>query len=83
MNREMLEFVLNSMYVALISAGNMTDHERAVANETMFMCADLKCAPTFAPAILRRIAANAVNQEATFDPPPPTRPRLRVVHGGA
>jgi hypothetical protein len=64
MNRNTIEFVLNSLYVALVSAGNMTDHQRATANETLFMCADLPCAPPPAPEILRRIAGNAVSQEA-------------------
>ena len=44
MNRTTLEFVLNSMYIAIVSAG-MTDHQRALANDTLFMCADLPCAP--------------------------------------
>jgi hypothetical protein len=71
------------MYVAIVSAG-LTDHQRAFANDTLFKCADLPCAPTFAPEILRRIASNAVNQEASFDPPPsaPTR-KFSVINGGA
>jgi hypothetical protein len=81
MNRTTLEFVLNSMYVAIVSAG-MNDHQRALANNTLFKCADLNCAPPFAPEFLRRIACNAVNQEAGFDPPPP-RPRFKVIAGGA
>ena len=84
MNRNTLEFVLNSLYVALVSAGNMTDHQRAMANETLFMCADLPCAPPFAPEILRRIAGNAVSQEAMdFKPPPGTTRRFEVITGGA
>ena len=83
MNRTTLEFVLNSMYVALVSAGNMTDHQRAFANDTLFKCADLPCAPTFAPEILRRIACNAVNQETSFDPPPAPSRRFSVISGGA
>lgn len=86
MNRTTIEYVLNAMYIALVSAGNMTDHQRAVANDTLFRCSGFDCAPPFAPEILRRIAANAVQQEAIFDDPPPaapTRPRLHVVHGGA
>jgi len=82
MNRTTLEFVLNSMYIAIISAG-MTDHQRALDNDTLFCCADLPCAPVHAPEILRRIACNAVNQEASFDPlPAPTR-RFSVITGGA
>ena len=79
MNRTALEFVLNSMYIAIISAG-MTDHQRALANDTLFCCADLSCAPAYAPEILRRIASNAVNQEAEFDPPA-RKPRFEVVTG--
>jgi len=85
MNRTTLEYLLNSMYIALVSAGNMTDHQRALANDTLFVCADLPCAPIHAPEILRRIAGNAVNQEALdFDPPSPapTR-RFSVINGGA
>ena len=84
MNRTTLEFLLNSMYIAIISAG-MTDHQQALANDTLFVCADLPCAPQFAPEILRRIASNAVNQETVdFDPPSPapTR-RFSVITGGA
>jgi hypothetical protein len=84
MNRTTLEFVLNSMYIALVSSGNMTDHQRAMANDTLFMCADLPCAPPFAPEILRRIAGNAVSQEAVdFQPPPGTTHRFTVITGGA
>ena len=68
MTQTMLEYVLNSMYIAIISAG-LNDHQRALANDTLFRCADLPCAPARAPEILRRIASNAVNQEAEFDPP--------------
>ena len=82
MNRTTLEFVLNSMYIAIISAGP-TDHERALANDTLFCCADLPCAPAFAPEILRRIASNAVNQEANFDPPPAPTRRFSVIAGSA
>jgi len=82
MNRTTLEFVLNSMYIAIVSAG-MTDHQRALANDTLFMCADLPCAPPLAPEILRRIAGNAVNQEAVdFQPPPGTTRRFTVINGG-
>ena len=79
MTQTMLEYVLNSIYIAIVSAG-LTDHQRALANDTLFRCADLSCAPPRAPEILRRIACNAVNQEAGFDPPP--RPRFRVIDGG-
>jgi hypothetical protein len=79
MTQTMLEFVLNSMYIAIISAG-LDDHQRALANDTLFRCAELPCAPVRAPEILRRIACNAVNQEAGFDPP--KRPRFRVIDGG-
>jgi hypothetical protein len=81
MTQTALEFVLNSMYIAIISAG-LDDHQRALANDSLFRCADLSCAPARASEILRRIACNAVNQEAGFDPPPP-RPRLKVIAGGA
>ena len=76
-----IEFVLNAMYIAIISAG-LTDHQRALANDTLFRCAELQCAPARAPEILRRIAANAVNQEALLDSPPPRR-RFEVITGGA
>jgi hypothetical protein len=83
--RETLEFVLNVMYGALVST--MGDHRRELANAVLFECADLECAPTFAPEILRRIAANAVNRqahmpEARFDPPP-KRHRFTVIDGGS
>jgi hypothetical protein len=83
MNRTTLEYVLNSMYIAIVSA-SMSDHQRALANDSLFRCAGFDCAPPFASEILRRIAANAVNQEAFIDPPQPspTRPRFRVVQGG-
>jgi hypothetical protein len=81
MSQTMLEYVLNSMYIAIISAG-LNDHQRALANDTLFRCADLPCAPARAPEILRRIACNAVNQEAGFDRPP-MRPRFEVITGGA
>jgi hypothetical protein len=81
--RQTLEFVLNSMYVALVST--MSDPRRELANSVLFQCADLECAPTFAPEILRRIAANAVNKQAhmpevRFDPPP--KRRFQVIDGG-
>ena len=82
MNRTTLEYVLNSMYIAIISAG-LTDHQRALANDTLFCCADLPCAPAYAPEILRRIASNAVNQEAGFDPPAAPTRRFSVITGGA
>jgi hypothetical protein len=84
MSQTMLEYVLCSMYIAIISSGAFTDHERELANDTLFRCAGLSCAPPRAPEILRRIAANAVNQQAGFDPPepPPARPRFRVIDGG-
>jgi len=82
MNRTTLEFVLNSIYIAIISAG-MSDHQRALANDTLFCCADLPCAPVHAPEILRRIACNAVNQQASFDPPPAPPRRFSVITGGA
>ena len=81
MNRATFEFVLNSMYIAIISAG-MTDHQRALANDTLFCCADLPCAPAYAPEILRRIASNADNQEAKLDSPV-RKPRFEVITGGA
>jgi hypothetical protein len=56
-----------------------------LANSVLFELADWEGAPTFAPEILRRIAANAVNQqahmpEARFDPPP--KRRFQVIDGG-
>ena len=81
MTQTMLEYVLNSMYIAIISAG-LNDHQRALANDTLFRCADLPCAPVLAPEILRRIAGNAVHKEAEFDAPPPRR-RFEVITGGA
>ena len=80
MTQTMLEYVLNSIYIAIISAG-LNDHQRALANDTLFRCADLSCAPARAPEILRRIACNAVNKEAEFDRPP--HPRFEVIQGGA
>ena len=81
MTQTMLEFVLNSMYIAIISAG-LDDHQRALANDTLFRCADLPSAPARAPEILRRIAGNAVHKEAEFESPPPRR-RFEVITGGA
>jgi hypothetical protein len=75
MNRT-TEFVLASMYIALVSA--VDAHQRTLANDTMARCADLSCAPVCAPEILRRIARNAVNQK-----PAPARPQLRVINGDA
>ena len=77
MTQTMLEFVLNSMYIAIISAG-LDDQQRALANDTLFRCADLPCAPLHAPEILRRIAGNAVHKEVEFDSPP----RFEVITGG-
>jgi hypothetical protein len=79
MNKTTIEYVLNSLYIAIVSAG-LTEHQRALANDTLFCCADLSCAPPFAPEILRRIAANAVHQESRI--PEPTR-RFEVITGGA
>jgi len=81
--RQTLEFVLNSLYIAFASV--VSDHQRELANDVLFRCADLSCAPTFAPEILRRIAANAVNQQAhmpelRFDPP--HKRRFQVIDGG-
>jgi hypothetical protein len=76
MTQTTLEYVLNSIYIALMSAG-LDAHQRALANDTMQQCANLRCAPKFAPEILRRIASNAVNEV-----PPPSRPKLRLVSGG-
>jgi hypothetical protein len=84
MTQTMLEYVLNSMYIAIVSAG-LSDHQRALSNDTLFRCAELSCAPTRAPEILRRIARNAVTREVLFDSPepPPPRPRFRVIEGGS
>jgi len=76
MTQTTLEYVLNSIYIALVSAG-LDANQQALANDTMQQCANLPCAPRLAPEILRRIANNAVNQV-----PPPRRPKLRVVSGG-
>ena len=76
MTQTTLEYVLNSIYIALVSAG-LDAHQRAPANDTIVQCADLPCAPRFAPEILRRIASNAANEV-----PPPGRPKLRLVSGG-
>jgi hypothetical protein len=80
--RTTLEFVLNSMYVALVST--MSDPRRELANSVLFELADWEGAPTFAPEILRRIAANAVNQQAHMPEvrPPPKRRQFQVIDGG-
>jgi hypothetical protein len=75
MTQTTMEFVLNAMYAAVVSALN--DHQRAFANDTLFKCADLSCAPPLAPEILRRIARNADNQ------PAPARPRLVINNDAA
>jgi hypothetical protein len=77
MTQTTLEYVLNSMYIALMSAG-LDARQRALANDTIARCADLPCAPVSAPEILRRIARNAVNHEPT-----PSRPRLVVNNDAA
>jgi hypothetical protein len=68
MTQTTLEYVLNAMYIALLSAG-LDASQRALANDTIIRCADLPCAPFLAPEILRRIADNAVDH-------PPARPAL-------
>lgn len=80
MSKTTLEFILNAMYIAITSAG-LNDHQRALANDTLFICADLDCAPALAPEILRRIACNAVNEQ-TVGPAQPQR-RFEVITGGA
>jgi hypothetical protein len=75
MTQTTLEYVLNSIYIALVSG--LDGNHRALANDTMQQCANLPCAPRFAPEILRRIANNAVS-----DAPPPSGPKLRLVSGG-
>jgi hypothetical protein len=84
MDRNTLEFCLSAMWIGLLSAA-LSDHERELANDTLFRCAELSCAPAYAPEILRGIASHAVNQQAIFDPPEPapTRPRFRVIGGSA
>jgi hypothetical protein len=77
MTQTTLEYVLNSMYIALMSAG-LDARQRALANDTIARCADLPCAPVSAPEILRRIARNAENHK-----PAPTRPQLRIISGDA
>jgi hypothetical protein len=47
MTQTTLEYVLNSMYIALVSA--IDARQRALANDTMARCADLPCAPVCAP----------------------------------
>ncbi len=80
MDRTSIEFCLNAMYIALISAGSMSDHQRALANDTLFKCAELSCASPTAKAVLERIACNAVNQDTSFDPQPPApKSHLRLV----
>jgi hypothetical protein len=76
MTQTTLEYVLNSMYIALTSAG-LDARQRALANDTMARCADLPCAPVCAPEILRRIARNTVNE------PAPSRPRLVINNDAA
>jgi hypothetical protein len=73
MTQTTLEYVLNSIYIAIVSG--LDANHRALANDTMQQCADLSCAPRFAPEILRRIASNAVDK-------PPSAPKLRLVSGG-
>jgi hypothetical protein len=75
MTQTTLEYVLNSIYIAIVAG--LDTHHRALANDTIHQCADLPCAPRFAPEILRRIASNAVNEV-----PPPSRPKLKLVSGG-
>jgi hypothetical protein len=77
MTQTTLEYVLNSIYVALLSAG-LDARQRALANDTMARCADLPCAPVCAPEILRRIARNAANHK-----PAATQPQLRIISGDA
>jgi hypothetical protein len=79
MTQTTLEFVLNSIYIAIVSAG-LNDHQRALANDTLSCCASLECAPASARQILRRIASDAVNKEARSDPLPPRR--FEVIAGG-
>ena len=81
MSKTTLEFVLNAIYIAITSAG-LNDHQRALANDTLFCCADLECAPALAPEILRRIACNAVNEQTGGSGEPKAR-RFEVITGGA
>jgi hypothetical protein len=74
MTQTTLEYVLNSIYIALVSG--LDGNHRALANDTIVQCADLPCAPRLAPEILRRIANNAADQT------PPSRPKLKLVSGG-
>lgn len=78
-----IEYVLGSMYIAILSA-SLNDHQRALANDTLYRCADLPCAPALAPQVLRRIAGHAVSQDASFElkdkPEPAPRSHLRLVH---
>jgi len=74
MTQTTLEYVLNSIYIAIVAG--LDTRQRTLANDTMQQCADLPCAPRPAPEILRRIASNAVNET------PPNRPKLRLVSGG-
>jgi hypothetical protein len=77
MTQTTLEYVLNSIYIAITSAG-LDARQRALANDTMARCADLPCAPVCAPEILRRIARNAENHK-----PAPIRPRLVIKNDAA
>jgi hypothetical protein len=75
MTRTTMEYVLGSLYIALVCS--VDADRRALANDTLERCASLSCAPVFAPEILRRIASNAADEA-----PPPSRPKLRLVSGG-
>jgi hypothetical protein len=74
MGRIQIEFVLNSLYAALVAG--MSEAQRDFANDTLLKCANLRCAPPMTPDILRRIANNA-------DVPETRRPSLTVITGGA
>jgi hypothetical protein len=67
MTQTTLEYVLNSIYVALVSAG-LDARQRALANDTMARCADLPCAPVCAPEVLRRVVTPTIT-----NPRPPER----------
>jgi hypothetical protein len=80
MDRTSIEFVLNAIYIAIVSSGSMSARDRALANDTLYRCSELACASPTAKAALVRIANNAVNQDTSFDPQPPApKSHLRLV----
>src|SRR5260370_18368300 len=73
LNSKTIEFLLNSMYAAMLAT--RSKEQRAVATETLLICADLQYAPEPGPDILHRIAGNAGHhQQSAFDQPETPRP---------